>query len=419
MPTSTTEVAYLSKIIYADGFPIQSMMRENPALANTPHKKSFTSAEGYSFPVPFSNAGGTGAASATAYTNARSQKGKKFLVPQVTYYTMIRLNGNVVRNAMKGNAESYFMEQLEQEMNGAIETMGNELNRQIFGSGNGWRARCHASTAPATTFITLANPTDVQFFEIDQVLVLSATPGGAIKAGTPGYSTVVSINEETGVLTMNGTVTTQFTSPAAGDYIFLQSEAANNGAMAINFGLADWNPDVTTGLGTTFCGVTRSEYPSRLAGSRYDGSSDQPQVAFMRAMQKFKTQSGSSTAWQNAEIYIHPSNMSQLRASVEGSRFVEGEKTTDYDVGIQVTSFQGMKFIEDPMIPINYARVVAPGAFERVTCGDQPAWSDDLNGAEFEYTRNGDVYTGSLVHDGNMAARKPNQLAVITLPTFS
>jgi hypothetical protein len=416
--TGTSDVAYLSKIIYPDGFDEKALVRKNPLLANTKHVKNFSSAEGISFPAPYGNPQGAASNSTTANTNASSQKGKKFLVPQVSYYTIIRLTGKVVRNALNGNNEAYFMDQLEVEMNGAIETMGSELNRQGHGTGDGWRAKTSATVAPSGTSITLENASDVQFFEPDMVITASATSSGAIAAGTPGYSTVVSVNEETGVLTMSGTITTQITGISTGWHLHRQDDAINNtGTAVINFGLDDWNPGLTSGLGTSFCGITRSVYPSRLAGSRYTGTNDQMQTVFIRAFQKFQTQVGNG--WADGEIYIHPLNLAMLMSAVEGTRIVDKEKVTSYDVGIKTFTYQGMTFIPDAHRRLNTAKVVAPNAFQRASNGDQPIWADDMNGAEFEYSRSGDVYIGSLVHDGNFIGRYPNQLGHIDLPAYS
>lgn len=415
--TATTDVAYLSKIIYPDGFDEKALVRKNPLLANTKHVKNFSSAEGISFPAPYGNPQGAAPDAATANTNASSQKGRKFLVPQVSYYVTIRLAGKVVRNALNGNNEAYFMDQLEVEMNGAIETMGVELNRQGHGTGDGWRAKTSATVAPATTQITLANPSDAQFFEPDMVLVAASTSGGAIAAGTPGFSTVVSIDEENGVLTMNGTITTQITGIAVNWFLYRQGDAINGGTAVVNFGLDDWNPGSIAGLGTAFCGVTRSVYPSRLAGSRYVGTTDQPQTVFIRAFQKFQTQVGNG--WNGAEIYIHPLNLAMLMSAVEGTRFIPETKLTAYDVGIKTFTFMGMTFIPDAHRALNTAKCVTPDAFQRASNGDQPIWADDMNGAEFEYSRVADVYIGSLVHDGNFIGRYPNQLAHIDLPVYT
>lgn len=413
---TTSDVAYLSKIIYPNGFDPKVLVRDKPALANTPHKKNFTSAEGISFPAPVGNPQGASAAVATAHTNIYSASGQKFTVTQKSYYTNIGLAGVVVRNAMKGNADSYFIDQLKYEMDGAQETMGVELNRQLFGSQDGWRAQV-GSAAPSGSTIVLANPSDSVFFEPNMIIVLAATAGGAIRAGTPGYARITAVDDTTGTLTVDGTITTLITSPGAGDYIFRQGDARNNGTAVVAAGLTDWNPSSTSGLGTAFFGVTRSAYPSRLAGARYNGAGDPIQTVFIKAFQNFRTQVG--PGWKSGDIYINPLNMSQLMSAVEGTRFLEGEKVTSYGISIQTFKYMGMTFIQDALCPLNQAKVVADGAFVRASCGDQPFWNSDLDGSEFKVDIGTDVFYGSLVHDGNFAGMHTNQLGHITLPTYS
>jgi hypothetical protein len=414
--TAVTDVAYLSKQIYPNGMDPKQLVRDKPALANTPHKKNFSSSEGIVFPAMYANPQGASAAVASASTNASSQKGKKFIVSQQTYYTNIEVQGRVVRNALKGDADSYFMDQLKVETDGAQETMGVELNRQIFGSQDGWRARASSTVAPATTFITLERPSDAVFFEVGMVLVAAATAGGAIKAGTPGYATIIAVNDTTGVLTMDGTITTQITGITTSDYLYRQGDARNNGTAVVAAGLEDWNPASTTGLATTFMNVARDAYPSRLAGARYTGTNDPIQTVFIRAFQNFRTQVGPS--WKDGDIYLNPLNFSMLMSAVEGQRVVEGEKATEYGIGIKTFKYMNMTFIVDSLCPIDVAKVVAPGAFVRASCGDQPVWNAEVDGTEFFLNRQTDVFYGSLVHDGNFAALHPNQLGHIALPAY-
>jgi len=413
---TTTDTAYLSKIIYPGGYDAKQLVRDKPALANTPHKKNFTSAEGISFPAGTANGQGASAVVATAQSNVSPSVGQKFLVPQVSYYTQVTLQGKVVRNAMNGNSDSYFMDQLKVNMDGAQETMGVELNRQIFGSQDGWRAQV-GSAAPSGTTAILANFSDCVFFEKNMVVVFASTAGGAIRAGTPGYAKITAVDDSTGTLTFDGTITTLITTPGAGDYIFRQGDARNNGTAVVSASLYDWNPPSTSGLGTPFMGVTRSDYPSRLAGPRYTGTGDPIQTVFIKAFQSFKTQVG--PGWKNGDIYIHPLNMSQLMSAVEGGRVTTGEKMTSYGIGIPTFKYMNMTFIEDSLCQLNTAKVVAEGAFVRASCGDQPIWSSDANGSEFKVDMGTDLFYGSLIHDGNFAGMKVNQLGHIALPVVS
>lgn len=415
--TTTTDVAYLSKQIYPNGMDPRQLVRKKKALANTPHRKNFSSSEGIVFPAMYANPQGASAAVATAAANASPQAGKKFIVTQQSYYTNINVKGLVVRNALKGDADSQFMDQLKVETDGAQETMGVELNRQLFGSQAGYRARCSSTTAPSGSTITLESSADCVFFEVGQVIVLAATATGAIKSGTPGYATITAVDDSVPSLTVNGTITTLITSPAASDYIFRQGDAQNGGSAVINAGLEDWNPASTSGLGTSFMNVVRSAYPSRLAGARYTGTSDPIQTVFIKAMHNFAMQVGPS--WEDGEIYINPLNMSMLTSAVEGARIIEGEKATTYNISIPTFKYQGMTFIVDTMCPLNVAKVVAPGAFIRASCGDQPIWNAEVDGTEFFLDRTTDTFYGSLVHDGNFAALKPNQLGHIALPPYT
>jgi hypothetical protein len=416
--TTTTDVAYLSKQIYPDGMDPKQLVRDKSALMNTPHKKNFASAEGIVFPAKFANPQGASAAVATAHANASAQQGKKFIVNQTSYYVNINVKGIVVRNALKGNADTYFMDQLKSETDGAQETMGVELNRQLFGSQDGWRAQCSSTTAPSGSTITLQNPSDVVFFEPGMVLVAAATAGGAIRSGTPGYATVTAVDDTLGTLTVSGTITTLITSITTSDYLYRQGDAINNvpSAPQISAGLFDWNPSVTTGLGTSFMGVVRSAYPARLAGARYNGAGDPIQTVFIKAFQNFRTQVGPS--WKDGDIYIHPLNMSQLMSAVEGTRILTGEKETSYGISVPTFKYQNMTFIQDALCPLNVAKVVAPGAFVRASCGDQPMWNSGVDDTDFFIDRTADNLYGSLVHDGNFAGLHPNQLGHITLPTY-
>jgi hypothetical protein len=414
--TATTDVAYLSKQIYPNGFDPKQLVRDKPALMNTPHKKNFSSSEGIVFPAKYGNAGGASATIANAAANAKAQAGKKFIVTQATYYTNISVAGLVVRNAMKGGADAQFMDQLKSETDGAQETMGVELNRQLFGSQDGWRAQTSATTAPSGSTITLANASDCVFFEVGMIIVAASTPGGAIAAGTPGYATISNVDESAGTITVVGTATTLITGLSTSWYLYLQGDARNNGTARVAAGLFDWNPTSTSGLSTTFFNVARDAYPARLAGARYNGAGDPIQTVFIKAMQNFKMQVG--PGWKNGDIYINPLNMSQLMSAVEGTRFQEGEKMTSYGIGLQTVKYGTMTFIQDSLCPLNVARVVAEGAFVRASCGDQPVWNGEVDGSEFFVDRTTDVLVGSLVHDGNFAALNPNQLGVITLPSY-
>lgn len=395
--TSTTDVSYISKVIYKDGIQQKQIVRDKPLLTATRHNTKFTSAEGIKVPIIYGTGQGASATVANAHDNSSPDKGDAFLVTQATYYTNFNIAGKVVRNALKGNNDSYFLQQLKLAMDNCMETMGSELNRQAYGSSAGWRARV-GSVAPTGSTIVLANPQDAVFFEPNMVCVMAATPTGAIKAGTPGSFTITKVDTQTGTLTVNGTITTLITSPAAGDYIFRQGDAQNNATNGVvAAGLADWVPQTVTS--TLFFGVDRTAFPSRLAGVRYPGQNDSLEVVFIKAMAAGKAEVG--PGFKKGDLFLNPVNFAAIAASKEGGRWITEPST--YGIGIDKFQIGAFKFIEDAMCPVNVAYMVGDGAYERASCGDAPYWNN-FDGSDMWLDRATDIYKGQLVHDGNFIA---------------
>jgi hypothetical protein len=230
--TQAADVSYISKVIYKDGIQQKQIVRDKPLLLATKHNTKFTSAEGIKVPILYGTGQGASATVANAATNASPDAGAAFTVTQATYYTNFDIHGKVVRNALKGNDDSFFLQQLKLAMDNAQETMGSELNRQAYGTSAGWRARVGA-VAPSGTTAVLANPQDAVFFEPNMVVVFAATPTGAIRAGTPGWAKILKVDTQTGTLTFDGTITVLITTPGAGDYIFRQGDAQTDAVIAI------------------------------------------------------------------------------------------------------------------------------------------------------------------------------------------
>ena len=406
--TQTTDVSYISKVIYKDGIQQKQIVRDKPLLMATKHNTKFTSAEGIKVPVITGTGQGASATVANAASNTSPDQGSAFTVTQATYYTNFDIHGKVVRNALKGNDDSYFLQQLKLAMDNAMETMGSELNRQAFGSSSGWRARVGA-VAPTGSTIVLANPQDAVFFEQNMIIVFAATPTGAIRAGTPGFAKILKVDTSTGTLTVDGTITTLITTPGAGDYIFRQGDAQNgatNGLLAA--GLNDWVPQTVTA--TPFFGVDRSVFPSRLAGVRYPGQSEPLETVFIKAMAAAKAEVG--PGFKKGDLFVNPVNFAAIQSSKEGGRWIT--EPTTYNIGIDKFQIGAFKFVEDAMCPINVAYMVAEGAFERASCGDAPYWNN-FDGSDMWLDRATDTYKGQLVHDGNFIGVHTQQLMRVDL----
>lgn len=416
-----TDFAFLQKIIYADGTkPGDALVRDKPALLNTPHKKDFTSGKGYEIPAPYATPQGASSQVATANTNATPSKGSSFSVPQTTYYAQMRLDHQLVKNAMEGSSDSQFVDQLRYEADGVEETIGCELERQFFGSGSGYRGIIGSISIGATTTITLATITDAVRFEPNMVVVIAASGSGATgalrSAGTTNKATVNAVNTKTGVLTFTSqNFTTLFGTAAAGDFLYREGDAQNGGSAKVGFGLEDWNPS-TDPTSTLFCGVDRSIYPSRLAGVRYDGTNDSLQTVFIRALAQARTEVG--PGFKKGSFYIHPLYGAALRSEYEAKRITDFTKDTEYKMGLEAFKVDNITFIEAAFCPYGVAKMVADGAFIRASAGDQPDWASMGNGDEFWLDRDTATVKGLMCNYGNFAAWKVNQLMHVILPAI-
>ena len=413
-----SDFAFLQKIIYADGTkPGDALVRDKPALLNTPHKKDFASGLGYQIPAPYALPQGASASVTVANTNATPSKGQSFTVPQTTYFAQMRLAHQLVKNAMAADNQAAFVDQLKYEADGVEETLGVELERQFFGNSAGYRGVIGSVSIGANTTITLSNITDAIRFEANMVIVLATTATGAIRSGgTTNTATINSVNTKTGVLTFTGqNFTTLFGTAAAGDYIFRQGDAQNGGSAVCGFGLDDWCPS-TDPTSTLFCGVDRSVYPSRLGGVRYDGSNDSLQTVFIRALAQARTEVG--PGFKTGAFYIHPLYGAALRSEYEAKRIVDFKKETTYEMGVDAFKIDNITFIEAAMCPYGVAKMVADGAFVRASAGDMPDWAGMDDSDQFWLDRTTATVMGLMANYGNFAAWKVNQLMHVILPAI-
>jgi hypothetical protein len=415
---TNADLAFLQKIIYPNGYDPKALVMDKPGVANTPHKKNFTTGKTLEIPAPYSTPQGVSANIINAASNASTSLGVSFGLTQCSYFAQLRLDGRLVANARAGNADSQFAEQFKHEADNVEDAIGWELERQMFGTQAGYRGVIASVTIGANSTITLNRPTDVIFFRKNMVLVVGTTATGAVRVSASTTITVNRVDSANGVLYFDsqniGTIFSDAT-PAnyVGNFLFRQGDA-QNGASAgvIAAGLDDWNR-ASAPSATLFFGVDRSVAPVELAGVRYDGSNDQPQSVFINARAAFMQQTG--RAIKKGVFYINPGTAAGLRNAYESKRILEGERATKYEISIDSFKIDNIEFIEAPAMAPGRAKFVADGAFVRASCGDQPDWQK-LGDAQFWTDPDTNTVKGLILNYGNFAAMRVNELMDVTLP---
>ena len=135
-------------------------------------------------------------------------------------------------------------------------------------------------SAPTLTF-TLSNSQAVVQFEVGMTLQAAATDGGAALQNTPGTIDaiqVTSVNRGTGVIAGTVVQGAPQSSWGAGDFLQVLGDIGIGGSTTIAgmlglSGMAAWVPPVDPPSNDNFWGVNRSADPTRLAGLRYNASS--------------------------------------------------------------------------------------------------------------------------------------------------
>ena len=208
----------------------------------------------------FGNAQGT-----TGTAPANQVSVDDFLLTRVSNYSIAQV-GSEAAEASKGDAMA-FLQALKASIDGAMNSLSNSIETQLFRCGTGVIGTVGAYVGSASTF-TLGEEEDVANFDVNMVLVASAADGGTLRAGTNAVS---GVNRSTGVITSTAVWDVAITSFAPNDFVYPQGDAAAGGSNVCISGLCSWLPAATPSGGESFFGVDRS-VDSRLYGQYTDQS---------------------------------------------------------------------------------------------------------------------------------------------------
>jgi hypothetical protein len=406
MALSLSAADWLAKKLYADGLDKEMLVYKNPFLRHMEHETDFASNKGMDIPAPYVNAQGIGPDNATAFANESASAGVMFTVPQRHIIGGYVLDSDLVRNTLAGGSEAQFTNILQREVDGATEQFGQELNQRAYGTNDGARSLVHASTAPSTTTLTLANPEDAQFYEPGMKIAAFDTATGTLR--NSGASVLVTkVDPIAGTLTGSTNWTTTIAALAVGDSLI----RAGMNTKDLD-GIKGWVPSTVSGS-DSFLGVNRSVYRTRLAGVYVDVSAYNIRTAFLKAFAVARNQISGFDS--KAPIFINPANLMSIKQSVEAVKIVDTTMDDKYNIGLDVCQVLGYNFVEDRHCPLNECFVVPGDAFSLGSAGKQP-YIDDQDGKKFNYNRQTGKLEFVVAFDGNTFSRATNSLMRVKLP---
>lgn len=289
--TTGNQIAALKELYTGEEFMKDLVYANNPLLALIPKDERPQGFAGKYIPVPlvYGTPQGRSATFATAQANQTAPYVVSFFVYRVENYGLATISNELIE-ATKNDAGA-FVDESKLVVDTSIRNFSNDIALDLFGNGSGIRGVI--GSGPSTGVITLSDPSTVVNFEVGMSLVSFSISGTTYTQSTSaavGY--VIAVNRTSGLVTVSATQggaagtptnwSTSFPNLAVEGDVSFGAHAVQTSYEKIS-GLSAWLPSSSPSAAESFWGVDRSADPTRLAGVRYDGSSQTIEEALIDA----------------------------------------------------------------------------------------------------------------------------------------
>lgn len=244
--------------------------------------------------------------------------------------------------------ENSILEGVKAEMEGCTISFRRSISCQLYRNGGGARGQISSGSNVATNTITLAEPSDVVFFEVEQTLQASVADGTSGALRNAGAETRLNgVDRDAGTLrTSDAAWNTVIAAIAAGDYLF---RSGDFGASAK--GLLAWLPTTAPTAGDSFFGVDRSADATRLAGVRYAATAGSAKEdTLVDASARLGREGGTPDA-----VYMNNLDRADIVKNLMGKAQYEMTKSSDGNIGYKALILEGdkgpLKVFADPNCP--------------------------------------------------------------------
>lgn len=289
--TAQNQVAALKELYTGDDYMKDLVYKKNPFLALVPKDESPSGFAGKYIPVPlvYGTPQGRSATFSNAQGNQTANALASFFVYRVSNYQLASIT-NELLEATKDNAGA-FVDEAKLVVDTSFRNISNDLAHDLFGNTTGSRGQM---ASISTGLITLTSSADIVQFEVGMSLVSYSVSGSTPTQSTGaaiGY--IIAVNRSSGTLTVAATQGGAAATPTSwstsfpylavqGDINFTANGLLPASALKVS-GLGAWLPTTAPTTGDSFWGVDRSADVTRLAGVRFDGSSESIEEALIDA----------------------------------------------------------------------------------------------------------------------------------------
>lgn len=404
------------KELYDDQKIANLVYKNNPFFAMVPKMEEFG---GKYMPIPLivNTSQGRSATFSSAQTNQTAATVESFALTRASNYSIAQID-NQTMLASKTDKMA-FINGATVVIDGAIRALTNSLATQIFRDGSGTIGV--VGTGSTLGQIKLSNASDVVNFEVN--MTLEAYTSNVLCTGVTGSSSastvfVVAVNRTTGVVSvsnaMGGVAGTGLAvwSAVIGSTLNVVGDRTASAGFALK-GLAAWIPTTAPTSGDSFFSVNRSVDPTRLAGVRFDGSSQSIEEAVIDASLLVAREGGTpDVCIMNFASYAALEK--SLGAKAQYISFDGPAKL--YYPGILINGAAGqIKVFPDRSCPAKTAYLLQMDTWKLYSLGPAPHIAKYADGLEMLRVYNSDAAELRVVSYANLGCNAPGFNAVVQL----
>lgn len=406
-PLTTTRFNSALKTLFPEKKLRMYNMEEQPFVNYVPKAEDFFGRNG-EVPIQYSP---SGAGSSHTFEDAQQSKGSAlythFVVTRKRDYKLISIDAEALEASQ--NDKGAYLEAIKAETEAALANVNQQLGADMQSNGDGKIGAVVSVNAGANTFVV--GEGDIVHFEPGAVLQAAASPFVALRPGQVGYVVVSAVNFDSNTITVD---------PAQGDSLTAYGlTAADRVYPKGNFGLSitgteGWVPTDRTNLATPFNNVTRSVFPSRLAGIYFDGSSYGLAESLERALARgAKERSFPTECWVNYNRFQDLS----LELGAKALREPYGVGGFAYDSIIIHGGGRKVRVVADQNFADTSALLTTKESWKFWTLKAAPRFLTKELGSEMIIEPAHDGYEVRIGWRGELVCRSPKDNIRMTLPT--
>lgn len=296
------------KYLYPDGEPRKAIQSTREFLKRAKKDTSFTGEWAY-VPILHGDAQGIGTDIPTAQGAVSETLYKRFQLTRVKHYAVARIDGELMEAAASRGAGS-MVDMWKAQLDSTLNKANNWHATHAYGNGSG--ALGQISSGSASTTVTLASGTNMNYFDLNAKLgaISTNTTSATVRSGT---ARVTGIDRRAKTLTFAAAPNTTIAGLTDGDYFVYDGDGTSSGTAKVPTGLDEY---IKSSPGTLF-GLDRSVDPVRLAGQEFDATGFSREDAIAEATARAGEQ---GCGYPNV-AFFHNSDFAALKRSI-GSKLI-------------------------------------------------------------------------------------------------